>query len=46
VPLPVRVVAGAGALPMLYLEPLPVVIGFALLGLALVLQLGLRARTG
>jgi TRAP transporter 4TM/12TM fusion protein len=44
VPLPVRVVAGAGALPMLYLEPVPVLIGFALLGLALVLQLGLRAR--
>jgi TRAP-type uncharacterized transport system fused permease subunit len=45
VPLSVRVVAGAGALPMLYLEPVPVAIGFALLGLALVLQLGLRART-
>jgi hypothetical protein len=28
-----------------YLEPVPVLIGFALLGLALVLQIGLRART-
>jgi TRAP-type uncharacterized transport system fused permease subunit len=42
VPLPVRLLAGAGALVLLYLEPLWIVIGLVLVGAALAAQLVLH----
>ena len=45
VALPVRVLAGAGSIVLLYLEPLWIAIGLAVLVVALVAQLVVGART-
>jgi TRAP transporter 4TM/12TM fusion protein len=44
VPLPLRVLAGAGSVVLLYLEPLWIAIGLAALGVAVVAQLVLSRR--
>jgi TRAP-type uncharacterized transport system fused permease subunit len=45
VTLPVRVLAGAGSIVLLYLEPLWIVVGLAVLAVALVAQLVVGTRT-
>jgi hypothetical protein len=43
--MPVRVLAGAGSIVLLYLEPLWIGVGLAVLAVAVVAQLVIGART-